>query len=69
MKYSNYIFIGSSALAGGLIYQAIKNLNTRYDYYQDTNNVFNYGMLLGLGIGTSLTYFKYSDQLLLKSSD
>lgn len=66
--YSNYLFIGGCALTGGLIYNAIDNILVKPDFYEKRSNIFNYGMLFGLSVGSCLSYLKYSEKLLIKSN-
>lgn len=66
---SNYLFIGGCALGGGLIYNAFENIYLKSYYDENRRNIFNYGMLFGIGLGSSLYYLKHSNQLLLKSSE
>lgn len=67
--YSNYLFIGGCALTGGLIYNAIDNLLDKPGFYEKRSNIFNYGMLFGLSVGSGLAYFRNTEKLLIKSSE
>ena len=69
--YLRYLLPISFGLTGGILY---KQINNKFYNFYDINSVyinslFNYGMLIGLGIGTSLSYFKFNNKLLLKLSD
>lgn len=66
--YSNYLFIGICAVSGGLIYNAVDNLFLPPNVYESRKSVFNNGMLLGLVLGTGVSYIKCS-QKLIKSSE
>lgn len=66
--YSNYLFIGVCAVSGGLIYNAIDNLLLPPHVYESRKSIFNNGMLMGLILGTGMSYVKCS-QKLLKSSE
>ena len=54
--YSNYLFIGACAVSGGLIYNAIDNLMIKPNIYNVRFNIYNYGMLMGLTIGSGLAF-------------
>lgn len=56
IMYSKYLFIGTCAVSGGLIYNAIGNLCLKENIYEGRKDIFNFGMLLGLSIGTGLSY-------------
>lgn len=62
--YSNYLFIGACAVSGGLIYNAIDNLMIKPNIYNVRFNIYNYGMLMGLTIGSGLAFFKHSKSIL-----
>ena len=63
------LFIGGCALSGGLIYNAIYNYFNQSLFEEDRKNIFNYGMLYGLSLGSGLVYLKCTERLLLKSSE
>ena len=62
--YSNYLFIGACAVSGGLIYNAIDNLMIKPNIYNVRFNIYNYGMLMGLTIGSGLAFFRHSKSIL-----
>lgn len=64
--YSNYLFIGACAISGGIIYNAVNNLMIKPNIYQMRFNIYNYGMLMGLTIGSGFAYLKYPRNLLIK---
>lgn len=64
--YSNYLFIGACAVSGGLIYNAIDNLMVKPNIYHVKFNIYNYGMLIGLTIGSGFAYLRYPRNLLIK---
>lgn len=69
--YYKYLLPISFGLTGGILYKEIKN---RFYNFYDVNSIyiyslFNYGMLIGIGIGSSLFYIKYNNRLILKLSD
>jgi hypothetical protein len=66
--YSNYLFIGACTISGGLIYNSIDNLMIKPNIYYARFNIYNYGMLMGLIMGSGLSYLKYSKNLLLKDN-
>ena len=58
--YSKYLFIGVCGATGGLIYRNIRNwlfephISGHFAYSNGTpmKSIFNYGMLMGLTLGT-----------------
>ena len=54
--YSKYIFVGVYAFSGGLIYNGINNLFLEPNVYEGKKSIFNFGMLIGLTLG-SYYYF------------
>lgn len=67
--YNKYLFVGACAISGGVIYNAVQNLYVKPSIYDDRKNIFNYGMLLGLSLGSGLAYLRNPERLLLKSSE
>lgn len=56
IMYSKYLFIGTCAVSGALIYNALGNLCLKPNIYEGRKDIFNFGMLLGLSIGTGISY-------------
>lgn len=65
--YSNYFFVVGCGLTGGVIFNAWYNIFQKPKIYDSTVNIFNYGMLFGLGIGSSLAYIKNTPKLIKAS--
>lgn len=57
--YSKYLFIGFCAVSGGLMYNGATNLFLKPNIYEGRKNIFNFGMLLGLSLGSGISYLKY----------
>lgn len=56
MHYSNYLFIGTYSVVGGLLYNGIENLFLEPNIYESRKSIFNFGMLTGFTIGLYLYY-------------
>ena len=56
--YSKYLFIGVCAVSGGFIYNAVGDLFSK----QDRQGIVNYGMLMGLTLGSGIYYLEYSQK-------
>jgi hypothetical protein len=57
--YSKYLFIGYCAVSGALIYNALGNLYLKPNVYEGRKDILNVGMLLGLSVGTGISYLEY----------
>ena len=53
---SNYLFIGCCAISGSLIYNGIGNLFLKDDVYESRKGIFNFGMLMGLSLGSGYVF-------------
>ena len=61
--YSTYLFIAISGLSGSLIYNAVGNQLLKPNVYESRKEIFNYGMLMGLTIGSWISYLQTSQKL------
>lgn len=59
--YKNLLFIGVCAVSGGFIYNAVGDLFSKQDK-QDRQGIVNYGMLMGLTLGSGIYYLEHSQK-------
>lgn len=64
IMYSNYLFIGVCAVSGSLIYNAVGDLFLKPNICEGRKDIFNYGMLMGLTIGSGISYLQHSQKLI-----